>query len=78
MPVEPNGKYNFGQVVSSDPSFLSGDHLGRIARFRPGDTYQRSLEFDLRRAILATGLVSSVTLTPRPVAEPQGEASEGA
>lgn len=73
MPVEPNDKYNFGEVVSSDPSFLSGDHLGRIARFRPGDTYQRSLEFDLRRAILATGLASSVTLTPREVAPPQGD-----
>ncbi len=73
MGVEPNGKYAFGEVVSSDPDFLSSAHLARIARFRPGDTYKRSLEFDLRRAILATGLVSSVTLTPRPVAEPQGE-----
>ena len=72
MPVEPRGKYNFGQVVSSAPEFLSSEHLGRIARFRAGDTYQRSLEFDLRRAILATGLVSSVTLTPREVAPPQG------
>lgn len=73
MPVEPNGKYNFGQVVSNDPDFLSGYHLGRIARFEPGDTYQRSLEFDLRRAILATGLVSSVTLKPREIAPPQGD-----
>lgn len=73
MPVEPRGKYNFGQVVSSDPAFLSSEHLGRIARFRAGDTYQRSLEFDLRRAILATGLVSSVTLTPREVAPPEGD-----
>ena len=73
MPVEPNGKYHFGEVVSNDPSFLSNKHLGDIARFRPGETYQRSLEFDLRRAILATGLVSSVTLTPREVTPPQGD-----
>ena len=73
MPVEPNGKYNFGTVVSSDPSFLSNKHLGDIARFRSGETYQRSLEFDLRRAILATGLVSSVTLKPREVTQPQGD-----
>ena len=65
MGVEPNGKYNFGAVVSNDPSFLSSKHLGEIARFEPGETYQRSLEFDLRRAILATGLVSSVVITPR-------------
>lgn len=73
MTVEPRGKYNFGNVVSNDPAFLSSDHLARIARFEPGDTYQRSLEFDLRRAILATGLVSSVTLTPRETAPPQGD-----
>lgn len=73
MAVQPRGKYDFGAVVSSDPAFLSSEHLATIARFRPGDTYQRSLEFDLRRAILATGLVSSVTLTPRETAPPQGD-----
>lgn len=72
MPVEPRGKYAFGAVISSDPAFLSSRHLAQIARFRPGDIYQRSLEFDLRRAILATGLVSSVTLTPREVSPPSG------
>lgn len=64
MPVTPGGKYRFGAVTSNMPRFLSGKHLADIARFAPGDIYQRSLELDLRRAILATGLVSSVTLTP--------------
>lgn len=72
LSVEPNGKYVFGEVVSNDPRFLSGRHLGTIARFEPGDVYQRSLEFDLRRAITATGLVSSVTVIPREVQAPQG------
>jgi translocation and assembly module TamA len=65
LAVEPGGKYAFGGVVSSDPKFLSSRHLERIARFDPGDVYQQSLETDLRRAIIATGLVSSVTITPR-------------
>ncbi|GGD98579.1 outer membrane protein assembly factor [Tsuneonella deserti] len=73
MPVRPNGKYVFGEVVSSRPRFLSGKHLASIARFDPGDTYQRSLEFDLRRAIVATGLVSSVTIKPREVAPPTAD-----
>ena len=72
MAVTPGGKYNFGEVTSNLPRFLSGRHLATIARFEPGDTYQRSLEQDLRRAILATGLVSSVAITPRPVVEPVG------
>ncbi|MDE1466989.1 autotransporter assembly complex protein TamA [Aurantiacibacter sp. D1-12] len=70
MPVEPGGLYNFGAVTSSLPEFLSGRHLSRIARWDPGDTYQRSDEEDLRAAILATGLVGSVVLTPVVVEEP--------
>lgn len=72
LPVEPNGKYVFGEITSNDPQFLSGRHFATIARFDPGDVYQRTLEFDLRRAITATGLVSSVTVTPREVAPPAG------
>lgn len=71
--VEPNGKYVFGEVVSNDPDFLSSRHLATIARFEPGDTYQRSLSMDLRRAVTATGLISSVEVTPREVTPPQGD-----
>ncbi len=73
LPVRPNGKYVFGRVVSSDPEFLSGRHIGEIARFEPGEIYQRSLALDLRRAVTATGLVSSVSVTPREVAAPSGD-----
>ncbi|TIX51345.1 autotransporter assembly complex protein TamA [Alteraurantiacibacter aquimixticola] len=70
MPVTPGGKYVFGNVTSNLDDFLSGRHLARIARFDPGDTYKRSDEMDLRRAILATGLVGSVSLTPVEVEAP--------
>jgi translocation and assembly module TamA len=72
LPVAPRGKYAFGAVVSSDPEFLSSRHFQRIARFDPGDIFQQSLETDLRRAIIATGLVSSVTITPRETRAPEG------
>jgi len=68
--VEPGGKYNFGRVISGSPRFLSSHHLEDIARFDPGDLYQRTDEEDLKRAILATGLVSGVTVTPREVRAP--------
>ena len=70
MPVQPGGKYVFAGVTSGKPEFLSSRHLETIARFDPGDTYKRSLELDLRRAITATGLVSSVSVTPREVTPP--------
>jgi translocation and assembly module TamA len=74
MIVLPKGKYVFGNVVSELPEFLSSKHLGMIARFDAGDTYQRSLALDLRRAITATGLVSNVMVTPRTVTPPSGDA----
>lgn len=70
MPVEPGGRYRLGSVISSDPDFLSSRHLGRIARWNGGDIYRRSDEMDLRRAMLATGLLGSVELTPVVVQEP--------
>ena len=70
MPVTPGGKYVFGEVTSNRPRFLSGQHLATLARFRAGETYQRSLEMDLRRAVTATGLVSAVTIAKREVTPP--------
>lgn len=73
LPVEPGGKYRFGRVSSSLPRFLSSRHLERIARFEAGDLYRRSRQDDLRQAILATGLVSSVTVVTRKAADPIGD-----
>lgn len=70
MPVEPGGRYRLGSVISSDPDFLSSRHLSRIARWDEGDIYRRSDELDLRRAMLATGLLGAVDLTPVVVQEP--------
>ncbi len=70
LPVTPGGKYTFGHVISGNPRFLSSRHLERIARFERGDIYQRTLQDDIKSAILATGLVSSVTVTPREVTAP--------
>ncbi|WP_164116197.1 BamA/TamA family outer membrane protein [Sphingorhabdus sp. Alg239-R122] len=64
VPVTPEDKYQFGQIIAPDETLMSARHYQRIARFEPGDVYQRSRMDDLRRAILATGLVSSLTLTP--------------
>lgn len=71
LPVSPGGKYSFGAIVSDDEDFLSSRHLSRIARFEPGETHNLSDATDLRRAILATGLVGSVSVTPVEAAPPQ-------
>ncbi|MCB2089023.1 MAG: BamA/TamA family outer membrane protein [Sphingomonadaceae bacterium] len=73
LPVTPGGKYVMAGVTSDQPKFLSSRHLQDIARFDPGDIYKRSVVYDLRRAIVATGLVSTVTVTPREVTPPSGD-----
>jgi translocation and assembly module TamA len=75
LPVVSGGQYLFGTVRSSLPDYLSSRHLARMARFRPGQPFRRSRIDDLRQAILATGLVSAVSVTPREAAPPAGETS---
>ncbi|WP_022677649.1 autotransporter assembly complex family protein [Novosphingobium sp. B-7] len=70
LPVTTGGKYRFGHVNSNLPTYLSSRHLERIARFRPGDMYQRSDMDDLREGILATSLVSTATVKAREVTPP--------
>lgn len=65
MIVTPGGYRSFGAIVLDKDDLFSARHLQRIARFHPGDPYMASDVEDLRNAIIATGLVSSVTLTPK-------------
>ncbi len=70
LAVEPGGARRFGQVqVTGDPLF-SARHIQRIARFRQGDRFDAALIDDLRRALIATGLVSTVKITPVTTADP--------
>lgn len=71
LPVQPGPVATFGDIrVSGEPPF-SAKHVGRIARFDNGDRFEQSEVDDLRRALIATGLVASVQtkVVPRPGAE---------
>ena len=67
LPVNPGPVQQFGDIrVTGKPPF-SSRHVRRIARFEEGERYRQSRVDDLRRALIATGLVSSaeVRVTPR-------------
>jgi translocation and assembly module TamA len=76
VPVTTGGKYLFGQITSSLPRFLNARHLQRMARFRPGKTYDQRLVDDFRQALLSTGIVGGVRIAPREVTAP-GPAAPG-
>jgi translocation and assembly module TamA len=68
LPVRPEGARRFGRVILEGQRLLSARHIETIARFDEGDPYRAAELDDLRRALVATGIVSSVNV--RPVARP--------
>ena len=67
LPVTPGPVAKFGQIsVSGSPPF-SASHVGVIARFKQGDRFDQADLDDLRRALVATGLVASADIAKRPV-----------
>ncbi len=58
QPVTPGRRLRFGAIRVNDSGMFGARHLGRIARFDPGEWYRQSDVEDLRRAVIATGLVA--------------------
>ena len=71
LAVEPGGLRRYGRITVPEGSIFSAKHIGRIARFKPGQPFEASDMDDLRRALIATGLVSSVNITPQPGSSPE-------
>lgn len=64
LPVEPSRARRFGQIIVEGAPLFSAGHIQTIARFEPGERFETPRLEDLRRALVATGLVSSVTVRP--------------
>ncbi len=64
LPVAPAGARRFGRILVEGAPLFSAGHLETIARFHEGDPYRTERVEDLRQALVATGLVSSVTIRP--------------
>ena len=67
MEVETGGERRFGDIVikSPNPPF-NAKHVATIARFKTGQPFDQSRLDDLKRALVATGIVGSVDLKPVP------------
>lgn len=66
LTVDPGGARRYGRIVVPEGALFSARHLQQIARFKPGQPFEASDIEDLRRALIATGLVSAVTVRPVP------------
>jgi translocation and assembly module TamA len=67
MKVESGGVRRFGEIrVQSENPPFDAKHVATIARFRAGQPYDQTRIDDLRRAIVATGIVGAVDIKPVP------------
>ncbi|HEV2867088.1 MAG TPA: BamA/TamA family outer membrane protein [Allosphingosinicella sp.] len=64
MTVRPQGARRFGGVIVEGRPLFGARHIETIARFDEGDPYETARVEDLRQALVATGLVSTVTIRP--------------
>ncbi len=63
--IAAGGYRSFGRIVMANDRLFDAGHVEDIARFKKGDVYKASDVEDLRRALVQTGIVSSVRLEPR-------------
>jgi translocation and assembly module TamA len=71
LQVTPGARSHFGKIVPTGTRpIFSARHLQTIARFHPGQQFDAARLDDFRRALIATGLVSVVTITPVATADP--------
>lgn len=66
LALQPGAEARFGRVVPlQGGQVFDAEHVQTIARFRPGEPFDQAGVDDLRRALVQTGLVTSVELTPQ-------------
>jgi translocation and assembly module TamA len=72
QPVDPGPVAHFGRIrVTGAKAPFDAEHVQSIARFKPGDRFERDRVDDLRRALIATGLLSSADVKLVPEANGQ-------
>ena len=64
LPVATGARSYFGQIRSEGNEAFGADHVALLRRFKTGDLYDSRLVDDLRAALVATGLLSTVSVEP--------------
>ncbi|WP_375244023.1 autotransporter assembly complex family protein [Sphingomonas parapaucimobilis] len=71
LSVDPGSPRRYGRIVMANDRLFDAKHVQEIARFSPGQPYDSAGLDDLRRALVQTGLVSSVDVKPVPGDTPE-------
>ncbi|MDX5984634.1 autotransporter assembly complex protein TamA [Sphingomonas echinoides] len=64
LPVDVGPRSSFGTFTTEGRLAFGAAHVGVLTRFKPGDLYDNRKVDDLRAALVATGLFSTVSVEP--------------
>ncbi len=76
LPVDVGPRGRFGGITTEGDLAFDADHIQVLTRFDRGDLYDSRKVDDLRKALVATSLFSSVSVEPKQTGEPAGDGTE--
>ncbi|CAN5367861.1 autotransporter assembly complex family protein [soil metagenome] len=76
LPIETGPRASFGGYTTTGKLAFDAHHVGVLARFKPGETYDSRKVDDLRQALIATGLFSTASVEPVKTGKPGPDGTE--
>lgn len=76
LPVTVGPRARFGGFKTEGKLAFGAEHVQTLARFKQGELYDSRKVDDLRKALVATGLFSTVTAEPQKTGEPAPDDTE--
>ncbi|NIJ36421.1 translocation and assembly module TamA [Sphingopyxis panaciterrae] len=76
LPVEIGKRSRFGGIETKGDLAFDAEHVEVLSRFKRGDLYDSRKVDDLRQALVATGLFSSIAAEPQATGESAGDDTE--
>ncbi|WP_448659920.1 autotransporter assembly complex protein TamA [Sphingomonas sp. CJ99] len=76
LPVDTGPRSSFGTLTTEGELAFDADHLAVFPRFEPGELYDVRRVDDLRDALIATGLFSTVSVEPQRTGTPGPDGTE--
>lgn len=76
LPLELGPRARFNGIETTGDLAFGREHVRTIARFERGELYDSRMVDDLRQALIATGLFTTVSVEPRRTGIPAGDGTE--
>ncbi|WP_079729463.1 autotransporter assembly complex protein TamA [Novosphingobium mathurense] len=76
LPVDIGPRGRFGGITTDGDQAFDADHIQVLGRFKRGDLYDSRKVDDLRKALVATSLFSTVSVEPKKTGEASPDGTE--